>query len=104
MNPRSYTGLAQLVEHWSPKPSVGSSSLSTRANVKKKDMNWFARRGHAVRESYNELVHKVTWPSRAELTNSAIVVMIASVILAIFIFIVDYIFEWVMSGIYGQLV
>ena len=26
-----YTGLAQLVEHWSPKPSVGSSSLSTRA-------------------------------------------------------------------------
>ena len=25
------TGLAQLVEHWSPKPGVGSSSLSTRA-------------------------------------------------------------------------
>ena len=27
------TGLAQLVEHWSPKPGVGSSSLSTRANI-----------------------------------------------------------------------
>jgi hypothetical protein len=27
------TGLAQLVEHWSPKPGVGSSSLSTRAGV-----------------------------------------------------------------------
>ena len=27
----SSTGLAQLVEHWSPKPGVGSSSLSTRA-------------------------------------------------------------------------
>ena len=27
----SNTGLAQLVEHWSPKPGVGSSSLSTRA-------------------------------------------------------------------------
>ena len=26
------TGLAQLVEHWSPKPGVGSSSLSTRAD------------------------------------------------------------------------
>ena len=26
-----FTGLAQLVEHWSPKPGVGSSSLSTRA-------------------------------------------------------------------------
>ena len=28
------TGLAQLVEHWSPKPGVGSSSLSTRAKRK----------------------------------------------------------------------
>ena len=27
------TGLAQLVEHWSPKPGVGSSSLSTRAGA-----------------------------------------------------------------------
>ncbi len=25
------TGLAQLVEHWSPKPGVVSSSLATRA-------------------------------------------------------------------------
>ena len=28
-----FTGLAQLVEHWSPKPGVGSSSLSTRAGA-----------------------------------------------------------------------
>src|SRR5690554_8142027 len=27
------TGVAQLVEHWSPKPGVGSSSLSSRALV-----------------------------------------------------------------------
>jgi hypothetical protein len=31
---KNQTGLAQLVEHWSPKPGVGSSSLSTRANKK----------------------------------------------------------------------
>ena len=30
-----HTGIAQLVEHWSPKPGVGSSSLSSRANEKK---------------------------------------------------------------------
>ena len=30
----TYTGLAQLVEHRSPKPSVGSSSLSSRAKKK----------------------------------------------------------------------
>ncbi len=29
-----YTGLAQLVEHWSPKPGVGSSSLSSCAKDK----------------------------------------------------------------------
>jgi hypothetical protein len=29
-----YTGVAQLVEHWSPKPGVGSSSLSSRAKSK----------------------------------------------------------------------
>ena len=28
-----FTGLAQLVEHWSPKPGVGSSSLSFRAKI-----------------------------------------------------------------------
>jgi hypothetical protein len=28
------TGVAQLVEHWSPKPGVGSSSLSSRASIK----------------------------------------------------------------------
>ena len=27
------TGVAQLVEHWSPKPGVGSSSLSSRAKA-----------------------------------------------------------------------
>ena len=28
-----FTGIAQLVEHWSPKPGVGSSSLSSRASL-----------------------------------------------------------------------
>ncbi len=31
-----YTGIAQLVEHWSPKPGVGSSSLSSRAKKKER--------------------------------------------------------------------
>ncbi len=30
-----FTGVAQLVEQWSPKPKVGSSNLSTRANNNK---------------------------------------------------------------------
>ena len=30
---RKNTGVAQLVEHWSPKPRVGRSSRSSRAKV-----------------------------------------------------------------------
>ena len=33
------TGIAQSVEHWSPKPGVGSSSLSSRAKRKKYEIS-----------------------------------------------------------------
>ncbi len=64
-------------------------------------MGFFSKMGQAVKDSYNELVYKVTWPTRKELTNSAVVVMIASVIIAIFVFIVDQIFENLMKLIYN---
>ena len=34
-----YTGVAQLVEHWSPKPGVGRSSRSSRANINQNEKN-----------------------------------------------------------------
>ena len=52
-------------------------------------------------EAYTELIHKVTWPSWTELQGSAIAVMIASVIVALIIFIMDISFQKVMEGIYG---
>ena len=64
-------------------------------------MGFFSKMGQAVKDSYNELVYKVTWPTRKELTNSTVVVMIASVIIAIFVFIVDQIFENLMKLIYN---
>ena len=36
-----------------------------------------------VKESYNELVNKVTWPTFPQLQSSTIVVMVASVIFAV---------------------
>ena len=45
-----------------------------------------------IEESFNELVHKVTWPTWSELQSSAIVVLIASVIFSLIIFVMDYIF------------
>ena len=43
-------------------------------------------------ESYEELVHKVTWPSWKQLQSSSILVLVASVIIALIIFLMDYVF------------
>lgn len=44
------------------------------------------------KESYDELVHKVTWPSWKQLQSSSILVLIASVIISLIIFLMDYVF------------
>lgn len=54
-----------------------------------------------IEDSYNELVHKVTWPTWAELQSSALVVMISSVIIALLIFAMDFSFSNVMEVFYG---
>ena len=56
-----------------------------------------------VKESYNELVHKVTWPTFAQLQNSTVVVMVASLIFAIVILAMDISFENSMEAIYRTL-
>ena len=46
-----------------------------------------------VKESYQELVHKVTWPKYAELQNSAILVLVASLIFALVIGAIDVVLK-----------
>ena len=53
-----------------------------------------------LKESYAELTKKVTWPTWDKLQNSAIVVMVASVIFALVIFAMDFCFQHLMSFIY----
>jgi len=55
------------------------------------------------KESYNELVYKVSWPTRKELSNSAVVVMFASLIIAALIFVIDLGFEGVMRFVYEKI-
>ena len=55
------------------------------------------------KESYNELVHKVTWPTFPQLQSSTIVVMVASVIFAIVVLAMDLTFENLMAVIYKTL-
>ena len=53
-------------------------------------------------EAFNELIHKVSWPTWSELQSSAIVVMIASLIIALIIFVMDYSFQNLMDLIYSM--
>ena len=53
------------------------------------------------KESYDELVHKVTWPTVKELTNSAVMVLKASIIIALIVFFMDSIFEQFMKLVYS---
>ena len=41
------------------------------------------------KESYDELVHKVSWPTYAELTSSAVAVLYASLLIALVVFVMD---------------
>ena len=52
------------------------------------------------KESYDELMHKVSWPSWSELQGSAIVVSIASLIIALVVFMIDEVFRNVLMQFY----
>ncbi|MBN2745439.1 MAG: preprotein translocase subunit SecE [Bacteroidales bacterium] len=54
-----------------------------------------------IKESYDELMHKVSWPSYAELQNSAIVVSIASLIIALVVFLMDISFKNILQLFYS---
>jgi len=53
-------------------------------------------------EAFNELIHKVSWPTWSELQSSALVVMVASLIIALLIFVMDYSFQNLMDLIYSM--
>jgi preprotein translocase subunit SecE len=72
-----------LVEHWSPKPGVGSSSLSTRAN--KRIMNIVSY----IKESFSELKEHVSWTALPELSNLTVIVLVFSLIFAGLIWLAD---------------
>jgi preprotein translocase subunit SecE len=52
-------------------------------------------------DTYAELVHKVTWPKWSELQTSGIVVMVASLIFAILVFVMDIALKFLMELIYS---
>ncbi len=57
--------------------------------------------GTYVKESYKELTTKVTWPTWDKLQSSALLVMVATLILAVVIWLIDFVINAVMAGIYS---
>jgi preprotein translocase subunit SecE len=51
-------------------------------------------------ESYDELKNKVSWPTFSELQNSAIVVSIASLIIALVVLLMDLTFSNLLEAFY----
>ena len=54
-----------------------------------------------IEESYTELRYKTSWPTKGQLIKSAIIVLIASVILALIIWVLDQVIDLVMHFIYS---
>ena len=54
-----------------------------------------------IKGSFDELLNKVTWPTWEELQNSAVVVAIASAIIALIIFLMDQVFSNLMEVFYS---
>ncbi len=53
-----------------------------------------------IADSYNELMHKVSWPTWNELQSSAIVVLVATLIFGLVIFFIDFLFQGTLNIIY----
>ena len=52
------------------------------------------------KDSYNELVHKTTWPTAKQLTSQALLVLYASLLIALVVFCMDAVIQTVMEFIY----
>ena len=74
------TGIAQQVEWRSPKPQVAGSIPASRANFFNMDKitSYF-------KESYDELMHKVEWPTGVMLVQSTVATIIGMLILTLII-------------------
>ena len=53
-----------------------------------------------IKESYNELVNKVTWPSMASLQQTTVVVIVGSIILTGIIAVMDAVWKNLTTFIY----
>jgi len=54
-----------------------------------------------LKESYNEMLHKVTWPTMPMLLSSARLVIVASLLISVAVFVMDLVSKQVVTFIYN---
>jgi len=74
------------------------SRISSSASTEKKSNNALMQQFYAVRSE----IRKVTWPTREEARQLTIAVTVGTVVIAIFLFMIDLLFEGVIAGIIGE--
>lgn len=62
-----------------------------------------AKFGTYIQEAYDELIHKVSWPSWDELQQTTIIVLVSLIIITLVIFGMDAAGEKVLTVIYDLL-
>ena len=56
-----------------------------------------------IKESYIEMTEKVTWPTWRELQSSAVLVIVATVIIALVVFGMDQLIGFLLRSFYSSL-
>lgn len=56
-----------------------------------------------IQEAYDELIHKVSWPSWDELQQTTIIVLVSLMLITLVIFGMDLVSENVLTGVYKLL-
>ncbi len=54
-----------------------------------------------LKESYDELMNHVTWPTWAELFSSAKLVIVSTIIISLVIFLFDFVANYLLKFIYA---
>ena len=63
-------------------------------------VRWYKRFGNFLKDVRAEL-KKVTWPSRAEVTSTTIVVIAATIFFGFYLFVMDIVFSWLIGKVQG---
>ena len=51
-------------------------------------------------EAYDELMHKVTWPTWAELQESSVIVLVTAIMISLIVLLIDVVFKYSIQELY----